>query len=126
MTNTYNWVTPSGNQVSATITVTHVTRDIDYADGWNIEVNSDYWRRNVDKLTVNGKETRLRDLDNFAQCILIDRVGKDRIMVKLPQDVIDAIYGDERRNNERKLEIAIKNEREYQAHVNAVLEMMNP
>ena len=126
MTNTYNWVTPSGNQVSATITVTHVTRDIDYADGWNIEVNSDYWRRNVDKLTVNGKETSLRDLDNFAQCILIDRVGKDRIMVKLPQDVIDAIYGDERRNNERKLENAIKNEREYQAHVNAVLKMMNP
>lgn len=126
MTNTYNWVTPSGNQVSATITVTHVTRDIDYADGWNIEVNADYWRRTVDKLTVNGKETKLRELDNFSQCILIDRVGKDRIMVKLPQDVIDAIYGEERRNNERKLENAIKNEREYQAHVNAVLKMMNP
>lgn len=126
MTNTYNWVTPSGNQVSATITVTHVTRDIDYADGWNIEVNADYWRRNVDKLTVNGKETKLRELDNFSQCILIDRVGKDRIMVKLPQDVIDAIYGEERRNNERKLENAVKNEREYQAHVNAVLKIMNP
>lgn len=77
-------------------------------------------------MTVNGKETKLRELDNFARCILIDRVGKDRIMVKLPQDVIDAIYGEERRNNERKLENAVKNEREYQAHVNAVLKMMDP
>ena len=127
MTHTYNWTTARGAKISATITVTHITRDTAYADGFNIEVSADRWERTVDSMTVNGKPTKLRELYNErgTKCILSDRIGKDRILVALPSDVEEAIYGEERLESARKLDAAIKAEKEYDAHVAAVCKMMD-
>ena len=78
-------------------------------------------------MTVNGKPTKLRELYNErgTKCILIDRIGKDRILVALPSDVEEAIYGEERLESARKLDAAIKAGKEYDAHVAAVYKMMD-
>lgn len=127
MTNTYIWATPKGANISATITVKHITTETVYADGLNIEVKCDRWARNVDSMTVNGRPTKMRELYNEdgIDCILIDRVGNNRILVALPDDVVTAIYAEERNDAARKLAATIAAEKAYEAHINAVKKMMD-
>lgn len=127
MTTTYTWTTPRGAKISATITVEHITREVSFADGWNIETECDRWTRTVDSMTVNGKPTKMRELhdERGTACILIDRIGKDRLLVALPADVEAAIYGEERSASASKLNAAIAAERAYNEHVSAVEKMMN-
>lgn len=128
MTNTYTWTTPRGAKISATITVTHVTRETIYADGAQIEVDCSCWERSVDSMTVNGKPTKLHELYNErgTDCILIDRVGKDRILVALPSEVSSAVYGEERADRARRIAAHNAIMSEVEAHRAAVEKMMNP
>lgn len=128
MTKTYNWTTPRGAKIAATITVEHITTKTVDADGFKVPVKCSEWMRSVDSMTVNGKETKRHELYNErgTRCILIDRVGKDRVLVALPSDVVDAVYGEEIDENKRKLDRAIKVENAVAAHRAAVYKMMNP
>lgn len=77
MTKTYNWTTPRGAAIQATISVEHITRETISADGWPVEVSCDRWQRTVDSMTVNGQPTELKELytEGNTQCILIKYVG---------------------------------------------------
>lgn len=104
MTSTYKWTTTRGAKIIATITAEHITRETISADGWTIEVDCDRWMYHVDSLTVNGRHTKLQELrfECNRDCILIDRIGKDKVLVALPEDVVEAVYGEERSAKRRK------------------------
>lgn len=111
MKKTFSWTTPKGTQIEATITVEHITRKTVDSDGWQIEVSCNEWYRSVDALTINGKEPERRDLwwygnDNIP-VIIIGYRGKDTLMVKMPSDVEEYLYGGEReeRRQERVAEL---------------------
>lgn len=128
VTKTYNWTTQRGAKISATITVEHITTKIADADGFKLPVKCSEWVRTVNCLTVNGKETEMHELYNErgTRCILIGRVGKDRVLVALPADVVDSVYGEEIAENKRKIDHTIKVENAAAAHRAAVYKMMNP
>ena len=97
VTKMFDWTTPRGAKVSATLTKEHIEKEMVDADGWKIEVESNHVYRLAEKVTVNGKETNLHDLWNEAgvDCILVDRKGKDRILVALPEEVKTWLYSPE-------------------------------
>lgn len=114
MTKTYSWTTPRGAKIEATITVEHITRKTISADGWPIEINCDEWHRHVESMIVNGKPTALKELD--TDYILVGRHGKDVILVALPQNVRDEVYGEERAANAERLAREIALEKKLDAH----------
>lgn len=118
MTKTYNWTTPRGAKVEATITVEHITRKTISADGWPFEVKCDEWVRYIESMNVNGKPTALKELyyEYGTECILIARQGKDRILVALPQEVSDELYGEERTARAKKIERMMAFEEKIEQH----------
>lgn len=127
MTKTYNWTTSKGAKISATITAEHITHHTIYADGWNVETKCSEYKYTVDAMTVNGKETVLKELwtEKGIRCILIARKGHDRVLVALPQNVIDDVYGEERAEVARRLAAAEKAEKEYNAHCEMMRKAMS-
>lgn len=127
MTKTYNWTTARGAKISATITSEHITSKTTYADGWTVETKCNEYNYNVDAITVNGKTTELKKLwtEKGVRCILIARKGSDRVLVALPQDVIDSVYGEEQAEMERCLAAEEKAEKEYNAHCEMMRKAMS-
>ena len=127
MTKTYNWTTARGAKISATITSEHITSQTVYADGWNIKTKCSEYKYTVDAVTVNGKATELKELwiEKGMRCIMIARQGRDRVLVALPQDVIDSVYGDEMDELNRRLAAAEKAEKEYNAHCEMMRKAMS-
>lgn len=128
MTTTYNWTTPRGAKIEATITVNHITRETVDADGFEVDVKCDEWHRTIDKMLVNGKPAKMAELtyEQGTHCILIDRIGKNRVLVAIPQNVVDAIYGEQNRATDAQLEVAHKFEKMIDAHRAMVEKAMNP
>ena len=128
MEKTFAWTTARGTKISATITVEHVTRDTINSDGFKVEVDCNKWFRQVDAMTVNGKPTELKELWDEAgkQCILIARKGKDRVLVALPADVENAIYGEEREYNRKRMKYNLDLEKKMDAERERILKAMNP
>ena len=127
-TKTYNWTTPRGAKVSATITVDHITSKTINSDGFQIEVDCNEWYYQVDDMTVNGKPTELKQLymEGNQRCILIARRGKDRVLAALPADIENDIYGEEREYKRNKIE---KNDalwKKHEAERESILKAMNP
>lgn len=122
-TKTYNWTTPRGAKIDMTITAEHITKETTGADGREMECSCDKWRRTIDGITVNGKNTSLKELrfENGTDCVLIERIGKDRVLIAIPPDVSEEIYGEERRAEEHGREVY----RQYINHYNAVRRMMD-
>ncbi|HWS42101.1 MAG TPA: hypothetical protein VN421_03325 [Pseudoflavonifractor sp.] len=126
MTNTYTWTTAKGAAIEATITVTHITTETVDADGYKVDVKCDRWQRTVDSITVNGNATKLRELWNEkgTACLLIDRIGKDRLLIVIPTDVVTAIYGEEREVTARRIKAARAADAEYTASYNRIKKAM--
>lgn len=118
MTATYTWKTPRGSEVSMTVTVHHITQETISSDGWPVDVKCDRWDRTVDHLTVNGKETDCKQLGMISgkQVVIIGYSGHTPICASLPSDVYDAIYGEESRAREAKLERELEFARKIEAH----------
>lgn len=116
MTETYTWTTQRGAIISATITVNHITTKTVNADGFKFEVPCSEWERTIDSLTVNGKTTKLKEfyLERGEECILFDRIGKDRLLIAIPENVKEAIYGEERAETARKYEAYEKAMQQYE------------
>lgn len=127
MTRTYSWTTARGAKISATITSEHITSKTVYADGWNVETKCSEYSYRVDAITVNGKATELKELwiEKGVRCILIARKGCDRVLVALPQDVVDSVYGEEQAEMEHCLAAAEKAEKEYNAHCEMMRKAMS-
>lgn len=128
MKKSYKWTTPRGAKIEATITVEHITRKTVSADGWDMEVSCNEWYRRVDAITVNGKPTKRKELwtEGNTRCILIDMIGKDRLLVALPKEVEEDIYGEEREVNRKAHERAVEIEKQLDDQRRAVEKMMNP
>lgn len=127
MTTAYNWTTPRGAKISATVTVEHITSEIISADGIPVEVSCNRWKRKIDSLMVNGNPTALREFDWYGgkNVIVIARRGKDRTMVAIPEAIENEIFGEERQDRAERMDRAIANEKAYRAHHDAVVAMMN-
>ena len=61
-TKSYTWTTPRGAKIEAVVTVEHITRELIDADGHKIVANCNDWVRRVDRMTVNGKTTEMKEL----------------------------------------------------------------
>lgn len=123
----FEWTTPKGAKIAATFAVNHITSETVNADGHKIEVKANRWEREVVSLTVNGKATEMHHLTYYSgtSAIQIGKVGKSPVLVAIPADVVDALYNDQRKADMAELAQAEKTEREYDAHYNAVLKMMD-
>lgn len=115
---TYKWTTARGANVELTVDVKHITTEKASADGFDLDVKCDKWHRSVSECLVNGKATALKELcyERGMCCVLIGRQGKDRILVALPKDVEEAIYGEERKEAKEKEARRAEVEKAYQAH----------
>lgn len=115
---TFAWTTARGAKVELSVNVKHITTDTVNADGLAVEVKCDKWEREVTECRLNGKDTTLKELwsERGTACILIGRRGKDRILVALPKDVEEAIYGEERKAEKEKEARAKKVNSAYDAH----------
>lgn len=120
---TYNWTTQKGAKIEMTITVNHITKETTSADGWEMECSCNKWIRTIDEMKVNGKNTELKELwfENGTDCVLIETRGKDRVLIAIPSEVAEEIYGEERRAEEHGREVY----RQYRNHYNAVRRMMD-
>lgn len=115
---TFAWTTARGAKVELSVEVRHITTETVNADGVAVAVKCDKWEREVTECRLNGKDTALKELWNErgTRCILIGRRGKDRILVALPKDVEEAIYGEERKAAKEKEVRRAEVEKAYQAH----------
>lgn len=127
-TNIYTWKTPRGARIEATITVDHITSKTLYNDGNPVEAKCNHWLYSVDALTANGKATALRELSSWGATpvIVIARRGKDKTMVAIPDDIADAIYGEERRWRAKSLDREIEAEKAHDAAMRNIYKAMNP
>lgn len=118
MKNTYTWTTPNGAEVNMTITVSHITSKMVNVDGFDIEIDCDDWTREINSCKVNGKETVLKELTviNNTDCVVIARRGADRVAAALPEEISEAIFGEERRARAEKTAAADKVMADYDAH----------
>lgn len=125
MTNTYTWTTEKGASIKATITVEHITSEKRSADGFEYTAKCDRWMRKIDELIVNGKK-QIGNLGSYGtESVISFYIGKQRAMIRMPQDVLDAIFGEERESNKRHQEIIDRVEAKYDANHNAVLKAMD-
>lgn len=117
MTKTFKWETPKGAKMEMTVSIERVTSEVINADGHEIECSCDRWERRVESCKINGTDTGRKELGIVCgvRAVLIGRSGKQDIAAALPADVVDAIYGDEARANEEKLERAIALEKKVEA-----------
>lgn len=127
MDKTYKWTTAKGAEVEMTIVVEHITKETVFSDGWHGEIKCNHWYREITLMRVNGKQTKLKQLWNEKgmECVLIERIGKDRVLVLLPKEVEEEIYGEERRDIEERTRRSIALEKEYWAERKKVEDAMN-
>jgi hypothetical protein len=119
----YKWETARGAKIEATFDLEHRTTKTVYADGWNVEVPCSEWYRRVVDIKVNGKPTAMKELvDEYSKregsfkAIMIGKVKKDRLLVKLPENVLKDLYGEEKAEKEAKHKKAMEAEARYEAH----------
>ena len=127
MKKSYKWMTPRGAKVEAVINVDHITTETVSADGFEVEVSCNKWSYSVDSITVNGKPTKRKEFwtESGKRCILIDMIGKDRLLVALPKEIEEDIYGEEREMGRKAYERAVKIEKKLDDERKAVEKMMN-
>lgn len=115
---TYKWTTPRGANVELTVDVQHITTKTVSADGFDLDVKCDEWHRNITECRVNGKSTARKEFwhERGMCCVLVGYQGKNRILIALPKDVEEAIYGEERKAVKEKEARRAEVEKAYQAH----------
>lgn len=121
----FEWTTQKGTAIALDVTVEHITRETVDADGWKCEVNCDKWFRECTVMTVNGKPQAMHRLDNIHERVITGRQGRSEIGATLPADVVEAIYGEERRACAAKLERELASAARYEAHYNKVVKAMS-
>lgn len=101
-----------------TVDVKHITTETVNADGFDMDVKCDKWQRNITECRVNGKDTARKELcyERGMSCVLVGYQGKNRILIALPKDVEEAIYGEERKAAKEKEARRAEVEKAYQAH----------
>lgn len=126
-TKSYSWTTPRGAEVEATFTVEHITTKTIWSDGFEIETNCNEWRYRCDALTANGKQTKYREWHNEKgiPCVLVDRMGKDRMLIAIPDKIYQELTAEEREYNRIKSERIDKTMESYESHRRSVEKMMN-
>lgn len=126
-TKSYSWTTPRGVKVEATFTVKHITSHTVWSDGWEVETKCQEWHYQCDALTINGKQTKYREWysEKGIPCVLFDRIGKDRMLVAIPDKIYQELTAEEREYNRIKSERIEKTMEAYESHRRSVEKMMN-
>lgn len=127
MKNTYTWTTPRGAKVEIIVNIEHITKDVINADGLPVEIDCDKWHRKIESCKVNGKNTALKELGQIGNtdCVIIDRRGDNRIAAEIPADIVDSIYGEERRANAEKIKKELELADKYEAHCEMMRKAMS-
>lgn len=123
----FAWTTQKGAKIEMTVTVEHVTRETIDSDGWKCEVNCDKWFRECTAMTINGKPQAMHKLSYFGNkdTVVIGYQGRNPMGATLPADVVEAIYGEERRARAAKLERELAAAARYEAHYKKVVKAMS-
>lgn len=121
----FSWQTPKGAKIEMTVTVEHITRKTVDADGWKCDVDCDEWYYECTSMTVNGNSQAIHSLDNIHKRVVVGRQGRNEIGATLPADVVEAIYGEERRAADEKLQRELAAEAAYNAHYERVRKAMS-
>lgn len=121
----FSWITPKDAKIDATFRVEHITRKTADADGWKCEVAADEWYRECTSITINGKAQTTHSLDSIHKRVTVGRQGRNEIGVLLPADVVEALYGEERRAADEKLKRELAAESAYNAHYQRVHKAMS-
>lgn len=126
-TKSYSWTTPRGAKVEATFTVKHITSHTIWSDGWEIETDCNEWHYQCGAITLNEKQTKYHEWysEKGIPCVLIDRIGKDRILVAIPDKIYQELTAEEREYNRIKSERIEKTMEAYESHRRSVEKMMN-
>jgi hypothetical protein len=112
---TYTWTTEKGAKVSMTVNKVADKKELDgleYTDKAELKITN---------LTVNGTEFDAK----FGRCsqlgLALFKAGKQDAGVKIPEDIYNSIYAEQRAATKASFASA----REYEEHVAAVYRAMN-
>lgn len=114
----FAWTTQKGAKIDITFVVEHITRETISADGWPVEVDCDKWRRECTAMSVNGKPQAMREISKWGgkDTVVIGYQGRNPMGVMLPADVVEAVFGEERRARAEKLDRELAAAAKYDAH----------
>jgi len=125
MEKTYNWVTPKCAKVELTVYTEHIATKTHFADGDNVEVGCDEYSYHY-SLKLNGATIAADQLlyvynYNGVNAINCGKQGKNTLLIAVPDDVYNSIYGEEMEKRKAREERIDKAESEYEKHC----DMMN-
>lgn len=114
MTKTYAWTTARGAKIDCTITAEHITSKTVNADGHEIETTCSEYRYSVNSLKIKGKENAEKRLSMYRNENVI--VADNKIMVLVPKNIANEIYGDERAEMDSAIKASARADAKYAAH----------
>ena len=106
----YTWTTEKGARVEMVVKTVTLQDTIDGDAAGTTAVKL------IDSLTIDGTAYDAEFGDIKGQDAATFKVGRQVGAVILPDDVVEALWGDERRAEAARTERAIKAEADYQAH----------
>ena len=129
MTKTYEWTTPKGNKISATITAEQRTSDIRRdLDGYEYTEQVTIFHRHLDHFSINGEVKPSADFHNSTM-IIFGYQGKSPLLVVIPDEIINDYTPKadpkEAAARREKFEKELEAEKRYQAHKASVYKMMD-
>lgn len=120
----FEWTTPKGANVELTVDIEHITKRSTSADGDVVEIDCDEWIRTVETFKLNGIEQPMKKLDSNRNAVIGNQTKRNIIGVLLPDDIIEEIFGEERRARKERLDRELAAAAEREAHAAKVRRMM--
>lgn len=132
----YVWTTARGAKIALDIDVKVITEEKLWADGYEIMAPCHKWQYTINSLLVNGQEMkagaykqqigRWPENVHYAFGVYVMVNGKkQKAFVEIPDAIESEIYGEERAYLEDKLKKELAVGEKYEAHYNAVMELLN-
>lgn len=132
----YVWTTARGAKIALDIDVKVITEEKLWADGYEIMAPCRKWQYTINSLLVNDKEMkagaykqeigRFPEDVRYAFGVYLGVDGKKQTaFVEIPAEIEAEIYGAERAYLEDKLKKELAVGEKYEAHYNAVMELLN-
>lgn len=128
---TYTWTTERGAEIVLDIDTQLVTEKKVWADGDEVLVPCHEWRYAINSLTINGKnyagayKTSVGRFPNLTPAFCVGKVGKQNAYVVIPDDVENAIWGEEKAYKKAIMEKEAAVYEAYRKHYEAVRRMQD-
>lgn len=128
---TYTWTTDHGAKVALDIEKELATEKKVWADGNEVLVPCREWHYTINSLTINGEnyagayKTSVGRFPNLTPAFCVGKVGKQNAYVVIPDDVENAIWGEEKAYKEEQVNRQLTVGEAYEKHYAAVCKMMD-